>query len=242
MSEVMWHYAVGGQQGGPVSWDALRQMAAARQIGPQDLVWQQGTPNWQPASAVQGLFDSDVAPARPGYPPPYPASHYAPGAPDPRLGYYTPEMPVRFAGFWIRVVAAIIDGLIVFIPTELVTLVTRLVLGLDPTPIVPSPGPPGPELAASLIDIVQNIAIGWLYYALQEASVHQATLGKRACGIRVVGLDLGRISFGRATGRYFAEMISGLTLCIGYMMAGWTQRKQALHDLIASTYVVYSGE
>jgi uncharacterized RDD family membrane protein YckC len=83
-----------------------------------------------------------------------------------------------------------------------------------------------------------QMIIGWLYDALQESSVHQATFGKRACGLRVTDLNGQRISFARATGRHFAEILSAITLFIGYMMAGWTERKQALHDIIAGTYVV----
>jgi uncharacterized RDD family membrane protein YckC len=59
-----------------------------------------------------------------------------------------------------------------------------------------------------------------------------------ALGIRVTDLDGGRISFGRATGRYFGKILSGLILGIGFLMAAFTERKQALHDLLAGTLVV----
>jgi len=79
---------------------------------------------------------------------------------------------------------------------------------------------------------------GWLYFSLQESSAQQATLGKRAVGIKVTDLEGSRISFGRATARYFSKFLSGLICAVGYVMAGFTQRKQALHDMIASTLVV----
>jgi uncharacterized RDD family membrane protein YckC len=83
------------------------------------------------------------------------------------------------------------------------------------------------------------ILIGaWLYAALMESSDFQATLGKMAVGIRVTDMDNQRISFGRASGRHFAKWISSLILLIGYIMAGFTDKKQALHDMIANTLVV----
>jgi uncharacterized RDD family membrane protein YckC len=83
-----------------------------------------------------------------------------------------------------------------------------------------------------------STVIHWLYWAGLESSVYQATLGKMALSLKVTDLNYDPISFARATGRYFAKFISALILCIGFMMAGWTARKQALHDLMAGTLVV----
>jgi uncharacterized RDD family membrane protein YckC len=77
----------------------------------------------------------------------------------------------------------------------------------------------------------------WLYFALQESSERHATIGKRALNIYVTDLQGRRISFGQATGRHFSKIISYLILCIGYMMAGFTEKKQGLHDMIAGTLV-----
>ena len=71
-----------------------------------------------------------------------------------------------------------------------------------------------------------------------ESSVYQATLGKMMLGLRVTDLHGKRISIGRAVGRYFAKILSAVILCIGFIMAAFTQKKQALHDLIAGTLVV----
>ena len=71
-----------------------------------------------------------------------------------------------------------------------------------------------------------------------ESSSKQATLGKLALGIVVTDLSGNRISFGRATGRYFGKIVSGMIMCIGYIMAGFTERKQALHDIMASCLVI----
>jgi uncharacterized RDD family membrane protein YckC len=83
-----------------------------------------------------------------------------------------------------------------------------------------------------------GIVINWLYYALLESSFKQATLGKMALGLKVTDMEGKRISFGQATGRYFAKILSGLILCIGYLMAAFTEKKQALHDIIVGTLVV----
>ncbi len=88
-----------------------------------------------------------------------------------------------------------------------------------------------------ILGIVINIVGIWLYFALQESSEHQATLGKRALNIYVTDLQGRRISFGQATGRHFGKIISGFILGIGYMMAGFTEKKQGLHDIMASTLV-----
>jgi uncharacterized RDD family membrane protein YckC len=78
----------------------------------------------------------------------------------------------------------------------------------------------------------------WLYFSLMESSSSQGTLGKIACGLKVTDTRGRRISFGRATGRYFAKILSGLTLGIGYLMVGWTRQKRGLHDFVAGTLVV----
>lgn len=85
-----------------------------------------------------------------------------------------------------------------------------------------------------LVDIV----VSWLYYALSESSPKQATLGKQALGIVVTDLNGKRISFGKATGRYFGKYLSTITLFIGYLMAAFTDKNQALHDIMAGTLVV----
>ncbi len=80
--------------------------------------------------------------------------------------------------------------------------------------------------------------ISWLYFAKLESGPHQSTFGKRAMGLKVTNLAGGRIGFGQASGRFFGKIVSGMTLYIGFIMAGFTERKQALHDLIAGTLVV----
>jgi len=86
--------------------------------------------------------------------------------------------------------------------------------------------------------MILTILIGeWLYFALME-SMKGATLGKMALGIIVTDMNGNKITFGRASGRYFAKIISSLTLGVGYIIAGFTQQKQALHDIIAGCLVI----
>ncbi len=86
------------------------------------------------------------------------------------------------------------------------------------------------------------LCFAWLYYSLFESSKWQATVGKRALSLKVVDLDGNRISFLRATGRFFAKFLSRCIMMIGYLMIFWTKKKQALHDKIASTLVLHYAQ
>jgi uncharacterized RDD family membrane protein YckC len=87
------------------------------------------------------------------------------------------------------------------------------------------------------VTFVALIFASWLYEAFMESSSYQATLGKMIFGMKVTDLQGGRISFERATGRYFAKWLSKITFGVGYIMVGFTERKQGLHDLLAGTLV-----
>jgi uncharacterized RDD family membrane protein YckC len=99
--------------------------------------------------------------------------------------------------------------------------------------------PSGPLLVVFILGLyVLPFLMRWAYFTFFTASSWQATPGKRAVGIKVVDLDGNAISKGRATGRWFAAALSYLTFYIGFLMAAFTDRKQALHDIVASTRVV----
>jgi uncharacterized RDD family membrane protein YckC len=138
----------------------------------------------------------------------------------------------QYAGFLARFAAALLDGIILAIINSIISFIVAAVLGTVLG---------GSESAAALAGVLVSLVgfvIGWLYYAFQESSPKQATIGKQALGIVVTDLDNRQISFGKATLRYFAKILSGLILLIGYIMAAFTERKQALHDLLAGTLVV----
>ena len=146
---------------------------------------------------------------------------------------------VVYAGFWLRFVAWIIDRIIVGAATRLIIFP---IFGLSAMRMFMH-GRIEPEDFAPMIGMIGRIAlislvVDWLYYAFTESSPWQGTIGKKALGLRVTDLAGNRISFGRATGRFFARIISGLTLLIGFIMAGFTEKKQALHDIIAGCLVI----
>ena len=150
---------------------------------------------------------------------------------------------VHYAGFWRRFVAHVIDQIIVCIAAFVVFIpgLALLGVGIGAGIMEESESAIGLILAAiaAYLVAVMLIVIGqWLYYALMESSSKQATLGKLALGIVVTDLSGNRITFGRATGRYFGKIVSGMIMCIGYIMAGFTEKKQALHDIMASCLVV----
>jgi len=150
---------------------------------------------------------------------------------------YAPDAaPIVYATFWQRFAAAFLDGII----TQVIGAAIGFVAGLVAGPIITGAGSRGEEAAIALGIGLQVIGfvIGWLYYALQESSAAQATLGKRALGVRVTDLEGRRISFGRATGRLLAKIPSAMILMIGFLMQPFTAKKQALHDIIAGTLVL----
>jgi len=212
---------IDGTPRGPVPYALVEQRVKQGLWAASVSVVEAGATDWKPfgpppaaPAALQPLDDATPA---------APANRWAPPQAPLRVegntlagtGGWTdlPAGAAIHAGFWRRVAARILDALILWIPS--------MVLGF--LPFI------GPIIAA------------WLYFSLMECSSWQATLGKRAMGIKVTDEHGGRISFGRATGRYFAGFLSYIILLVGYMMAGWTGRKQALHDMIASTFVVFNA-
>ncbi len=85
---------------------------------------------------------------------------------------------------------------------------------------------------------VGSIVAGWLYSSLLESSSWQATVGKKLIGLRVTDLNGYRISFGKATGRYFGKILSSMICLVGFIMVAFTEKQQALHDQLAGTLVV----
>jgi uncharacterized RDD family membrane protein YckC len=142
--------------------------------------------------------------------------------------------PTSYGGFWIRLVAAIIDGIIVQAVVTPVVFIVGLMIGVAGA--VATTGR-GPGILAIWTGVAFGLFASWLYEAAMESSSKQATLGKMVLGMRVTDLQGNRISFARATVRHFCKYISAMIMFIGYIMAGFTDRKQALHDMIAGTLV-----
>jgi len=136
-----------------------------------------------------------------------------------------------FAGFWKRAIAYILDGIIF---TLLFALAFFLLGGSMMTVAQPNPE----NMSAILGIYALYYPAWWLYFALMESSSLQGTIGKKMLGIKVTNIQGQPLSFVHATGRHFSGLITQMTFTIGFLMAAFTARKQALHDMIASTLVV----
>lgn len=177
------------------------------------------------------------------------AAKPAPAAPDMRMSAVTPgvsapastdsgdllpEGGIVHAGFWRRCAAYVVDSFILsiamFVVLGLIGVVTASLIAGDNGGIA--------GLLVFLAYVLLIVGV-WLYYAKLESGPAQATIGKRVMGIKVTDDKGQRIGFGRATGRFFGKIISGMIMNIGYLMAGFTGRKQALHDMMAGCCVVF---
>jgi uncharacterized RDD family membrane protein YckC len=150
-------------------------------------------------------------------------------------------VPVEYAGFWKRLAAGLIDGALLFVAY----LAAAFVMGFIYGAITLDEGDEMSDATANAIAYVAwagTMVLGWLYCALMESSAKQATLGRMALGIKVTDAQGRRVSFGRATGRYFSKIISGIILYIIYIMIAFTVKKQGLHDIIADCLVVVKGQ
>lgn len=151
----------------------------------------------------------------------------------------TPATDVVYAGFWRRWAALFLDSLILAAGFYAVIFIAAIVVGVSGMAADWKPDEiPTWVIVSYLILLPTYYVAAALYYSLQESSVHQATLGKRALGIKVTDLDGRRLTRSQAVGRWFAAALSYMTLYIGFLMAAFTHRKQALHDIVANTLVV----
>jgi len=143
--------------------------------------------------------------------------------------YSTPS----YAGFWMRVLAYIIDSFvlsIVFCPLGLVMGLAGAMGEVDEN---------SPEMMVGNLGLnIVSIVAGWLYFSFMESSSWQATVGKKLLKLKVTDANGARLSFGNATGRYFGKILSGMICGIGFVMVAFSEKKQGLHDMIAGTLVV----
>jgi len=151
---------------------------------------------------------------------------------------------VHYGGFWLRFLAYLIDGAVITLGAFVVAIPLVFLTGLG---TLLSQVHPEEDLndagfwlimAVILLLAAVSLAVTWLYHALMESSEWQATIGKKVLDLVVTDMAGRRVSFGRATGRHFAKIITNMVPAfIGYIMAGFTERKQALHDMIAGCLV-----
>jgi uncharacterized RDD family membrane protein YckC len=226
---------------GPFTRTQVAEKLQAGEMNLEDLAFVEGLSQWTPLHDVLAKVDAVAIPPVPASIPP--AYSYA--------ATMQPPGHLQYAGFWIRFVAYIIDSLILTIPIFIIAMIFGVVVGIitgvaGRTHSFENAGSePAVGAVMGLGIVVMELVIwaaimviAWLYFAKLESGPMQATYGKRALGLRVTSLSGERIGFGQASGRFFGKLLSGMTLYIGYIMAGFTERKQALHDMVAGTLVV----
>ncbi len=237
---MSWFYSAGGEQKGPVEVAEFESLIATGVIRPETLVWQPGMPNWQAASE-----------ARPDLLPPG-----IPGVPAPMYSSAPPAMGAAivggrlYAGFWIRVLARIIDGFVLLIPSFTVFL---LVVGASFFQSLFA-GDFGVLSAGGPMFIVAGL-INAIMYAAYEAfttSTYGGTLGKRALSLRVILPDGGMLNLQQALIRHLiyaggsilgalvpmASFLNGLWMLVDNVSCAFDPQKRTLHDRIANTFVV----
>lgn len=264
---TQWYYSNAQRERlGPVAADDLTQLHRNGQIGADTLVWREGYADWKPwREAIDEVLPAATATAASPFeaaPTATPATTFATAGPDapadadanpyriaePVSPYAPPKAQVSesdgfvaggrvvYAGFWKRVAASLIDSFIVGIVAGMVGMVFGVLM-------VAMAGASGTfdEGMAVLLQIINQLVafgLGATYFGWMHSSSMQASVGKLAVGIKVVRSDGSRISFARGFGRYFSYLLSSLTLGIGLIMAAFTDRKRALHDMISDTLVV----
>jgi len=239
---VNWYYAREGRQVGPVSEEDLTAQAASGVVRADTLVWREGMQGWQPYGSVIGgtagqptcsqcgrAFPTDdmlrfgerwvCAECKPAF---------VQGL---KEGVITPGQFV-YGGFWIRFGALIIDVIILSVIRLILWLPLMLRIFSAPEE-AQSLGFIGIQMLVNLIDFL--IRIGYGTYFVGRFG---ATPGKMACGLKVVQMDGGKVSYPRALARSFAKVLSGLILGIGFLMAAFDEEKRTLHDRICETRVV----
>jgi len=249
-----WYYHLPGQgRVGPMGADDVREAYRDGRVQRDTLAWHVGARDWQPLDRFSDSLGLDEVAARLTPPPVYAtpaavageaverASPYAPprAALSEITDYDAASGEVVYAGFWKRLAALIIDSLVVTVAYYVVVVVAMIVFGIGLAGVFKE-NPSSPAGMAVLLGVLYLTypLISALYYVGLESSASQATLGKMAVGIKVTDDDGRRMSRGRALGRWASHLLCYLTIYIGYVMAGFTDRKRGLHDMVASTLVV----
>ena len=240
-----WYYAEDGQQRGPINETDFNNLVRAGTIKDDTLIWREGMANWQSYTEVRGgaaatatavgavlcsqcgkSFAQDqvirygdawvCATCKPLF-----VQRLKEGAAMP--------LAMEYAGFWTRFGAKFLDGIILWVVNMAIGFLAGMAIGASDSP--------NAKLVLQLFLMFVSIVLN-LGYGIFFLGKFGATLGKMACKIKVVTAEGRPITFGRATGRCFAEILSGLICYIGYIMAGFDEEKRALHDRICNTRVV----
>jgi len=256
---MKWYYVENGQQAGPVEEAQLGELIQSGKLRGETLVWYEGMAAWQPLSAVcppqfaaavgaapvgttsatgpttdavcvecGNLFrKEDMIPHAGGFVcancKPVFMQKMAEG-----VAINTGQL--RYAGFWIRFAAKFVDGLILGVPLIVIMFFVGIRASANPSSGMPD-----------MLGLVAQLGYYFLnmVYVIFFIGKYGATPGKMVCKLHVVTNTGEKVGYGRATGRFFAEILSGLICYIGYILVAFDAEKRALHDHICSTRVVY---
>jgi uncharacterized RDD family membrane protein YckC len=221
-----------GERFGPYTDDEVRQWLRDGTCRPDELGWHEGMTDWR---ALGELFPDERPAVAPGAVPP---------PPPPFLGIHDATVEPEHAGFWLRLGAWVIDYIVLMVPFTFISLMMGM--GDVITSTFARMEHDQAAAVAAYAEAMRPISyvvllVGFAYYVLFESSKWQATPGKMACGIRVTDTAGQRLTLGRAAARNAVRLLNAVTLLVPmvfYVTAAFTQRKQGVHDLLASTYVV----
>ena len=145
---------------------------------------------------------------------------------------------MKYAGFWRRFVGWVIDFLIIIILAHWATVLVSSVISTPIPDSLTNLVITSEVLGTAIVIFVIDFIIIALYYCLLEASPLQATIGKYVAGLKITDMNGSRISYGKAFARRVYSLLSIITIFIGYIIAGFTPRKQTIHDMLAKTVVI----
>lgn len=227
-----WYYSANNAQQGPVNDDQFESLVRSGTIQPSTMVWRDGLPDWQQLSVVRpDLVNAAMSPSGPvaGSLKDLNVQALREG-----LEYATSPYGLNFAGFWIRFAAKIIDGVILSIINYALMAIVMI-----PMIAVSSPDGDASPVMMALMLLMYGAMMGiWLLYNTLLVAKYGATVGKMACGLKVVLPDGSPLTKGRALGRAAAELLSYCSMYIGYIIAAFDDEKRSLHDHVASTRVI----
>ena len=262
MSE--WYYSDASRnRHGPIGAEELAALHASGVLQPDTLVWREGMGDWKPwremipevvygSNAHAPAASTQAMEAPPSVSTAADDGAYRPYAIAEASPYAPPQARVEendkivtggrvvYAGFWKRVAASIIDGFVTNALVYAVQIPMMMIFGVSMVGIGASDNPFASGAGIAVLGLIYliSIMIPLMYFSWMHSSKNQASLGKMAVGIKVTRSNGERITFWRAFGRYWAQIPGALILGGGYVMAAFTERKQALHDIICDTLVV----
>lgn len=232
-----WYYAENNERRGPLTEAEFNELIRTERIGPATQVWRAGWENWKPLGEAGVLAAGVARCVECGQTFPTTEMLAYEGVwvcPNCKPVFFQkvkegidPRAQMEYAGFWIRFVAKFVDSVIVGVPGYALQFGAASFLQDDPNMAMVA------MLVGWLISFILQMA-----YSVWLTGKYGATVGKMACGLRVVTPNGQKISYGVACGRFFAEILSGMILYIGYIMVAFDDEKRALHDRICNTRVI----